>query len=82
MFNLRAQHQFLYQHNMKVTLPILLSTRGYGLVLECYSLMIFHDDAFGSFLWTDIADELDYYFISKSKVIYEGKQVIADFLTW
>ncbi len=63
MMNLRGQHQFLYQHNMKVVIPILLSTKGYGLVLDSYSLMIFHDDAFGSYLWTDIADELDYYFI-------------------
>jgi alpha-D-xyloside xylohydrolase len=63
MLNLRGQHQFLYQHNMKAVVPILLSTKGYGLVLECYSLMTFHDDAFGSYVWTDIADELDYYFI-------------------
>jgi len=63
MLNLRGQHQYLYQQNMKVALPVLLSTRGYGLVLDSYSLMTFHDDAFGSYLWTDIADELDYYFI-------------------
>ena len=25
--------------------------------------MTFHDDAFGSYLWTDVDDELDYYFI-------------------
>ena len=25
--------------------------------------MTFHDDAFGSYLWTDVADELDYYFV-------------------
>jgi alpha-D-xyloside xylohydrolase len=63
MLNLRGQHQYLYQQNVKVALPVLLSTRGYGLMLDNYSLMIFRDDAFGSYLWTDIADELDYYFI-------------------
>ncbi|MEP7288341.1 MAG: TIM-barrel domain-containing protein [Chloroflexota bacterium] len=63
MMNLRGQHQYLYQQNMKVAIPVLLSTRGYGLLLDSYSLMTFHDDAFGSYLWTDIADELDYYFI-------------------
>lgn len=63
MMNLRGQHQYLYQQNMKVVVPVLLSTRGYGILLDSYSLMTFHDDAFGSYLWTDIDDELEYYFI-------------------
>lgn len=63
MMNLRGQHQYLYQQNMKVVIPALLSTRGYGLLLDSYSLMTFHDDAFGSYIWTDVDDELDYYFI-------------------
>ena len=63
MLNLRGQHQYLYQQNMKAVVPVLLSTRGYGIVLDNYSWMAFHDDAFGSYLWADIADELDFYFI-------------------
>jgi alpha-D-xyloside xylohydrolase len=63
MMNLRGQHQYLYQQNMKVVIPVLLSTRGYGVLLDSYSLMTFHDDVFGSYLWTDVDDELDYYFI-------------------
>ena len=63
MLNLRGQHQYLYQQNMKAVVPILLSTRGYGIVPDNYSFMTFHDDAFGSYLWSDIADELDFYFI-------------------
>ena len=63
MLNLRGQHQYLYQQNMKAVVPVLLSTRGYGILLDSYSLMTFHDDAFGSYLWTDVDDELDYYFI-------------------
>jgi alpha-D-xyloside xylohydrolase len=63
MLNLRGQHQYLYQQNMKVAIPVLVSTRGYGILLDSYSLMIFHDDAFGSYLWTDVDDEMDFYFI-------------------
>jgi len=63
MLNLRGQHQYLYQQNMKAVVPILLSTRGYGIVLDNYSYMTFHDDAFGSYLWADIGDELDFYFV-------------------
>jgi alpha-D-xyloside xylohydrolase len=63
MLNLRGQHQYLYQENMKAVVPVLVSTRGYGILLDSASLMTFHDDAFGSYLWTDVADELDYYFV-------------------
>ncbi len=63
MWNLRGQHQYLYQQNMKVVIPALVSTRGYGILLDSYSLLTFHDDAFGSYVWSDVDDELDYYFI-------------------
>jgi alpha-D-xyloside xylohydrolase len=63
MFDLRGQHQYLYQQNMKAVVPVLVSTRGYGVFLDCTSLMTFHDDAFGSYLWADVVDELDYYVV-------------------
>ena len=63
MFNLRGQHQYLYQQNMKAVVPVLVSTRGYGIVMDSCSLMTFHDDAFGSYLWSDVDDELDFYFL-------------------
>ena len=63
MFNLRGQHQYLYQENLKIAVPVLLSTRGYGVFLDCTSLVTFHDDAFGSYLWGDVDEETDYYFM-------------------
>lgn len=63
MFNLRGRCQYLYQQNMKVAVPVIVSTRGYGVFVDSCSLMTFHDDAFGSYLWSDVDDELDYYFI-------------------
>ncbi len=63
MMNLRGQHQYLYQENMKAVVPMMVSTNGYGILLDCQSLMTFHDDAFGTYLWCDVVDELDYYFI-------------------
>ena len=61
--NLRGKSRHLYQQNMKMVVPHLVSTRGYGLLLDCCSLMTFHDDESGSFWWADTVDELDYYFI-------------------
>ena len=63
MFNLRGQHQYLYQQNTKAAVPVLLSSRGYGVFVDCTSLMTFHDDALGSYLWSDVDEELDYYFV-------------------
>lgn len=63
MFNLRGQHQYLYQQNMKAVVPVLVSTRGYGILLDSYSLILFHDDAYGSYLSSEADDELDFYFI-------------------
>ena len=63
MFNLRGHHQFLYQENLKVAVPVIVSTRGYGIFLDCSSLVTFHDDPFGSYLWGDVDEELDYYFV-------------------
>ena len=61
--NLRGTHQDLYQENLKAVVPMLVSTNGFGILLDCYSLMTFHDDEQGSFLWCDIHDELDFYFL-------------------
>ncbi|MDQ1913631.1 glycoside hydrolase family 31 protein [Paenibacillus sp. GD4] len=63
IMNLRGTSQYLYQQNMKAVVPMLVSTKGYGILMDSYGLMTFHDDAHGSYLWTDTDDELDYYFI-------------------
>lgn len=61
--NLRGRSRELYQQNMKAVVPVLVSTRGYAVLLDCASLMTFHDDALGSYWWADVVDELDFYFI-------------------
>ena len=62
--NLRGKARLLYQHNMKAVVPVLVSTRGYGLLFDLGCMMAFHDDAEGSYLWADCADEMDYYFMA------------------
>lgn len=61
--NLRGKSRELYQQNMKAVVPYFVSTRGYGVLLDCCSLMTFHDDALGSYWWADVVDELNYYVI-------------------
>ena len=62
--NLRGKSRQLYQQNMKAVVPYFVSTKGYGVLVDCSSLMTFHDDAQGSYIWADVVDELDYYFIA------------------
>lgn len=64
--NLRGHHRELYQQNMKAVVPHLVSTRGYGVLMDCGSLMVFRDDAEGSYWWAECVDQLDYYIIEGS----------------
>lgn len=61
--NLRGKSKRLYQHNLRVVVPFLVSTRGYGLLFDTYSLLTFADGKDGASVGSDVADELDYYFI-------------------
>ncbi len=61
--NLRGKCRDLYQHNMKAVVPVLVSTKGWGILFDIGCLMSFHDDADGSYLWADCADEMDFYFL-------------------
>jgi alpha-D-xyloside xylohydrolase len=61
--NLRRKARVLYQQNMKAVVPYFVSTRGYGVLLDCCSLMTFHDEALGSYWWADVVEELDFYVI-------------------
>lgn len=63
IMNYRNHHQYLYQQNMRAVVPCLVSTNGYGILLDSYSYMSFHDDVYGSYLWSEVNEELDYYFI-------------------
>jgi len=61
--NLRGRSRELYQQNMKAVVPCFVSTKGCAVLFDCSSLMTFHDDAHGSYVWMDAVDQLDYYVI-------------------
>ena len=68
IYNYRGKVQYMYQHNMRIPLPFLLSNKGYGVLFDCGSLMTFNDDERGSYLFLDTVDMLDFYFIYGEKV--------------
>lgn len=64
VWNLRNTTQYLHQANLKIANPLLLSDRGYGILLSTQSPAIFSDTQFGSYLYTHADWYLDYYFIA------------------
>lgn len=63
VLNLRGTTQYLHQANRKIAIPVLLSTKGYGLLWATGSTAIFRDDQYGSCMYTEADPEMDYYFI-------------------
>jgi alpha-D-xyloside xylohydrolase len=66
--NYRGRCQYLYQQNMKVTVPFLVSSRGWGLLWHGYSNMLFRDDQFGSYLQAEYDDEMDFFVVAGDKL--------------
>lgn len=64
IYNLRHHTQYLYQHNMRIPMPMFYSSGGYGVFVDCTSLMTFADDENGSYLFLDTVEQIDYYVIA------------------
>ena len=72
VWNHRHQNEYLYQHNMRIPMPFFLSSRGYGLLMDCGSLMTFQDDVHGSYIFMDTVRQLDYYVIFGGERRFDG----------
>ena len=62
--SLKGQFVPLYQENMRIAVPYLVSTKGYAYLFDCTSHINFDgtDRRYGRF-WFDSLDSIDYYFI-------------------
>jgi len=68
IYDYRGKMQYLYQHNMRIPMPFFVSNAGYGILFDCGSLMTFHDDIHGSYVYLDCISQLDYYFIAGENI--------------
>lgn len=64
--SLRGQTVYMHQANRKIAVPMLVSTKGYGILFDCYSPLIFNDTAKEPYVYIEAAPELDFYFIHKN----------------
>lgn len=60
LLDYRGRSQHLYQQNLKVPVPFLTSSRGWGLLWHGYSAMTFRDDQYGSYFHADRVEQLEY----------------------
>src|SRR3972149_8386168 len=61
--NYRGRTVKLVQANTEAVTPFLISTQGYGILWDNYSKTIFADDNEKMSLWSEVGDNMDYYFI-------------------
>jgi len=63
--NRRGTDLLLVQTNMGIIIPVMMSSRRYGVMWDTYSQMRFKDDANGASLWAESAPGgVDYYFMA------------------
>ena len=61
--NYRGQTVKLVQSNTEAVTPVLVSTKGYGIFWDNYSKTIFADNRESTSFWSEVADNIDYYFL-------------------
>jgi alpha-D-xyloside xylohydrolase len=61
--NYRGHTVKLVQSNTDAVNPFLVSTKGYGILWDNYSKTIFEDNEYETSIWSDVGDNIDYYFI-------------------
>lgn len=62
--NYRGKKVKLLQANKDIVNPFLISTRSYGILWDNYSKTLFEDNEYGATFWSEVADEINYYFIA------------------
>ena len=61
---LNGKKVILLQKNRDDVVPVLLSTNRYALIWDNYSNSEFNDTHGSYYLWSEVADEIDYFFVS------------------
>ncbi|MBN2807294.1 MAG: DUF5110 domain-containing protein [Prolixibacteraceae bacterium] len=74
-FNYRGKEVKLVQSNTDAVNPFLISTENYGILWDNYSMTIFNDQPEGASFWSDMANNIDYYFVAGENM----DQVIAGY---
>ena len=70
--SLRGKRIFLNQGNRKIAIPMFISTKGYGILVNTYSPSIFNDAEDGTYFYTEADSEMDFFFLNGSDEKMDG----------
>ncbi len=78
LFNYNGKKEYLYQTNMKISVPFIISSRNYGILLDTEAAVIY-DSKHGKMTFTiDTTDQISYYVITGEnfeEIIQELRQL-------
>lgn len=79
LLNRRGTVHYLHQANMKIAIPMLISSKKYGILLSTQGGVVFHDDEHGSYFYTEGEEMLDYYFMAGENLdqVIDGNRKIT-----
>lgn len=62
-WNLRNSTYYVHQGNRKIGIPMMISSKGYGILYSTSSLLVFSDNGRNAYVQTEADHYLDYYFL-------------------
>lgn len=78
LLNLRNSTKYLYQANLKISIPFMISNSGYGILINSASPMIFCDSRKETYFYVESVDEFDYFIIKGTpKEVIKGYRYLT-----
>lgn len=66
VLNYRNKKEYLYHNNMKIPMPVFLSSKNYAVFFDCTSMMIYEEKNNEITITFDAVNQIDYYVITGS----------------
>lgn len=64
VFNHRGTTRYIHQANKQISLPVFVSSKGYGVMFTTMSPAIFSDTSYGTYIYTSADRYIDYFFMA------------------
>lgn len=64
VYDYREHLQYLYQHNMRIPVPFLMTDKGFGIFFDCGSPMVFESHGDQVRMKLDAVEQMDWYIIA------------------
>lgn len=66
--SLRGERLHLHQANRQIVIPYIISTKGYGMLINMHSPMIFNDGKDGAYFYAEATKCFDIYFVNAGSI--------------